>query len=342
MSENQQLLADTSERLFADLEVVGEPSFDQIWAQVEHMQLSGLLLPEEAGGFGGDWEDFFTVVRLAGFFGIAAPLGEAIIARYATHKSSWSSKDGLHVIAPSASGELDEKNCYTGEVRQIPWGRNAETVIVELNNCTMRLKKSDAATVEEGLNPAGEARDSFIFDSAPAEITQDKGCISSFGALLRTAQIAGALDRTLGLSIEHANDRQQFGRPIAKFQAVQQNLAILAEEAAAANSAGRAAALAAICLDDAEFEIKAAKIRANMAAGAGTTIGHQTHGAIGFTKEHRLQHFTRRLISWRSEFGGDASVAERLGCEVLEHGAENFWAHLTMRSDQIGDKCNTQ
>ena len=301
-----------------------------------------MLLPEDDGGFGGDWEDFFVVARLAGFYGVAAPIGEATIAHYIAEQSAWPSLDGLTVITPSLSGTLDAQSKFTGDAIQIPWGRNSIAVIGEIGGRIVRLQTSHAEMLKECSNPAGEARDILKFKAAPAEIGEAGPNIFDLGALLRTAQIAGALDRTLGLSIEHSNDRQQFGRPIAKFQAVQQNLAVLAEEAAAANSAGRAAALATMRLDDARFEIAAAKIRANMAAGVGTTIGHQTHGAIGFTKEHRLQHFTRRLTSWRSEFGGDATLTERLGDEVLRLGADNLWAHLTKRSDQIGDTCNMQ
>ena len=63
------------------------------------------------------------------------------------------------------------------------------------------------------------------------------------GAFLRVAQAAGALDAALLLSIDHTNGRVQFGKPLSKQQAVQQNLAILACEAAAVNVAGQAAAI---------------------------------------------------------------------------------------------------
>jgi acyl-CoA dehydrogenase len=156
--------------------------------------------------------------------------------------------------------------------------------------------------------------------------------LHAFGAFARTAQIAGALDAALQLSIAHANERVQFGKPIGKFQAVQQSLAVFAEEAAAVNCAGQAAARSTDH-GDGGFEIAAAKLRANMAAGTGAAIAHQVHGAIGFTLEHRLHRLTRRLHAWRSEFGSDRFWAERVGAAAAAAGPEGLWPMLTARSD---------
>ena len=152
------------------------------------------------------------------------------------------------------------------------------------------------------------------------------------GAFARTAQIAGALDAALAMSVSYANERQQFGRPLGKFQAVQQELATFACEAAAANCAAMGAA-EALDRGDAEFEIAAAKLRANRAASEGARIAHQVHGAIGFTQEYPLHDLTVRLRQWRSEFGGDAYWSKALGESVIARGADAFWPDLTARTD---------
>lgn len=146
------------------------------------------------------------------------------------------------------------------------------------------------------------------------------------------AQIAGALDAALALSIEHANTRVQFGKPLAKLQAVQQSLAVFASEAAAADVAGQAAAQA-LDTGDAAFEIAAAKLRANLAAVAGAAIAHQIHGAIGFTRDHQLHKFTVRLSDWTSTCGNTRYWSERLGQSVCRAGIDQFWPALTSRSD---------
>ena len=127
----------------------------------------------------------------------------------------------------------------------------------------------------------------------------------------------------------------QFGKPIGKFQAVQQNLAQLADEVAAVGAASTAAC-AAIDLAfsskeevDSLFRIAAAKARASEAAGKASSIAHQAHGAFGFTYEHILHFSTRRLWSWRAEYGSGDFWAEMLGRRVVEIGADQLWVHLT-------------
>ena len=145
---------------------------------------------------------------------------------------------------------------------------------------------------------------------------------------MRSAQMAGALQSVLETSVQYARERVQFGRPIGRFQAVQQNLALLAGQAAAATAAAEAAIEAAAHNLDSPA-VAAAKIRAGEAAGIGAAIAHQVHGAIGFTQEHRLHYLTRRLWSWRDEFGNEAYWARRLGGEVVAAGADRLWHGIT-------------
>ena len=84
-------------------------------------------------------------------------------------------------------------------------------------------------------------------------------------------------------------------------------------------------------LGETAFEIAAAKIRVGEAAGLGAGIAHQSHGAIGFTYEHSLHFVTRRLWSWRAEFGGESHWSLEQGREVAARGAEALWPHLTSR-----------
>lgn len=151
-------------------------------------------------------------------------------------------------------------------------------------------------------------------------------------ALACVALMGGALERCLKMSIEHANIRVQFGKPLGKQQAVQQNLAVLAEEAAAVAVAAQAAAFARN-LGDASFEIGCAKLRANRAAGTGAAIAHQVHGAIGFTQDYPLHHYTRALAQWRSASGNDACWAARVGAFAAAQSGRGLWLEVTRRTD---------
>ena len=154
-----------------------------------------------------------------------------------------------------------------------------------------------------------------------------------FAAMMLAAKMAGALQAALDLSVEYTRQRQQFGKPLAGFQAIQQQLAVFAEETAAANAAVAAAFRAADLVGeeggDAWFEIACAKLRANQAARISTGIAHQVHGAMGFTAEYRLQHLTRRLWKWGSEHGNERFWSDRIGARIAARGPENFWADLT-------------
>jgi len=147
-------------------------------------------------------------------------------------------------------------------------------------------------------------------------------------AMMLAAKMAGALNAALELSIEYTRQRQQFGKPLASFQAIQQQLAVFAEEAAAADMAA-AAAFRAADRGDAWFEIACAKLRANQAAHISTGIAHQVHGAMGFTAAYRLQHVTKRLWAWGSEHGNERTWSDRIGARIAARGPTNFWPDLT-------------
>ena len=145
--------------------------------------------------------------------------------------------------------------------------------------------------------------------------------------------MAGALDTILSLTVRYTAERSQFGRPIGKFQAVRQQVAVLGGEVAAA---GRAADDAVLAADrgDATLQIAAAKARVGEAAGVCAEISHQVHGAMGFTHEHSLHQFTRRLWSWRDEFGPEVYWATQLGRSLAERAANDVWGFLTGTSQE--------
>lgn len=331
MSESRSLLVETADRLFGDLVGDRALAFGDVWGALDEAGFPVLLLPEAQGGFGGDWGDLHAVARLAGRHALAAPLADAALASWLASDAGLSLWSGLGVISPDLSGRLDQ-NRFSGVARAVPWAGHATVVLGRFEDRLIRLDRADA-TIEEGVNPAGEPRPTLTFDNASCE-TAPSGRLEPFacGAFARACQIAGALDGALEMAIGYANERVQFGKPIGKFQAVQQALAVFAVEAAAVNSAAQAAGRA---VDGGEgvFELAAAKVRANLAAGTGGAIAHQVHGAIGFTQEHGLHHFTRRLTSWRSEFGSDRFWSQRLGEAVAARGADAFWPDLTRRSD---------
>jgi acyl-CoA dehydrogenase len=198
------------------------------------------------------------------------------------------------------------------------------------------LVRQGAGRVTADRNLALEPRDALTFDGAPVVATAPTGDRLSpdtplvHGAMVRAAQMAGAVESLLEQSVRYATERKQFGRPIGSFQAIQHNLAIVAGHVAAAGIAAENAFRAADRGHPA-FEVAVAKVRAGEAAGVSAGLAHQAHGAIGFTYEHSLHFSTRRLWSWRAEFGSESRWAMRLGRDVAAHGADRLWTDLTAR-----------
>ena len=173
---------------------------------------------------------------------------------------------------------------------------------------TVRLDGHAVAAEDIGATDAGWTRAELFFR----------------GALFRTQLMAGAMDRTLELTVAYAKERVQFGRPIGKFQAVQQQIALLATQVAASGAAAQSAA-EANSARLARFEIAAAKARAGEAVGTVAAVAHQVHAAMGFTHEHPLHRSTRRLWSWRDEFGTENEWAAWVGHVAAQVGGAALW-----------------
>jgi acyl-CoA dehydrogenase len=156
------------------------------------------------------------------------------------------------------------------------------------------------------------------------------------GALTRALTITGAASAVLEMTVDYANTRRQFNRPIGRFQAIQHLVAQAAGEVAICRAAAESAAAAAdrLSLPCAAPEIAAAKVIAGEAATTVAQVAHAVHGAIGITDDHVLHHLTRRLWSWREEFGTERHWAARLGRKALAAGA-GHWEWLTAR-DALG------
>ncbi len=355
MNDTQKMLEQMVERFFAgEIDSTTRASSEaghfahELWRGVEAQGLTRPLVPSELGGLGAGWQDVFVVLRAAGRHAVPLPLAETIVASSLIASAGLEAPEGaLTVVDADERTAGDALQLYyrsggwrlSGRARRVPWGRAAAAaVLVVQQDQALRVVLAPRAGVEvtSGRNLAGEWRDDFVFrdhpvQSEPLRATSLRAPVRVLGAMARCAQITGALDRVLESTVAYANERQQFGRPIAKFQAVQHNLATLAGEVAACSVAAEAAFRAAHAGADPTFLVAAAKIRAGAAAAQGIAAGHQVHGAIGFTLEHPLQLSTRRLMSWRAEFGAERHWALRLGRQVLDWGAEGFWPQLAAR-----------
>jgi len=284
------------------------------------LRASGLTDIADVAG----WPEIASVARAAGAYAAPVPIVETILARRVLTLGGLAAPEGPLTIATASDGRA----------QRVPWASVCKAIVlVETRGAhdVVRVVAPDECTIEPGLDLAREPRDTLTARGDGAQSAMvPTGTFLLEAALLRAVQIAGALDRVRAITFEYAALREQFGRPISRFQAVQSNLALLAGESQAASTAA-AAAIASVAARDALEcvpEIAAAKVRAGMAATEGARLAHQIHGAIGVTHEHQLHHFTTRLWTWRDEHGNERYWAVRLGRAVVG-SADNYWDRLT-------------
>lgn len=338
-----------------------------LWSALGETGLATAWVPESAGGSEASVREGFEAIHAAGRYAAAAPLADTLVAGLLLARAGIEVPIGKLAVAPVRGGDrirLWADGTLEGSAGRVPFGREAEHVAVVVRagagdgggdregsgerGCgsgeggdgggyRVALVERARCGLVEGTSVAGDPLDRLDFEGvAPLAVgaravARDEARL--FGAASRAALIAGALQAILDLSVDYARERVAFERPIARFQAVQQELARLAGEAAAANAAANSAAWALENQDpesDAVLvEVASAKVRAGEAAHAGALIAHQVHGAIGYSREHVLHRYTHRLWAWRDEYGDESEWALRLGERFARLGADGMWPALT-------------
>ncbi len=326
------MLRQTADRLFTQhitpaLRVAAEQGVwpQAAWDAIEAAGLTRALAPEAAGGYGLEPAEALTILSDAGQHAVPLPLAETMLASWLLAGAGLEIPDGPLTIATGDAIVLREDGGtwhVTGQATRVPWGRDCQAAAL-LAGGRVALVRASGWHAEHDENLAREPRDTLQFD---VRLGADQ--LRAMGAAMRSLQIAGALAEIVAMTTQYALDRKQFGRPIGKFQAIQQNMSILAAQQAAASAAADGAA-EAVGAGIRVLPIAAAKIRTGEAAGIGAAIAHQVHGAIGFTYEHRLHFFTKRLWSWRDEFGSEAEWSLLLGRHMAASGADRLWAEIT-------------
>ena len=349
MNEELNLIAATVGRLFADLAdpqtIALEPDDSwrqRLWGALEDAGIPQAWAPEAVGGAGLDAEAVGRIARVAGSYAVAVPLIETMLANRWAGLAGLDLVPGMIAIAPTRPGEtvlMDGDGLLTGVISEIPVADDSANAIVlaEVPSGAMAVARLDLTDHIEASRRdyAGDRRVRVRFNNAKPEALDRMSHGRPFdgvmaGAALRACQMAGALAATLEHTVEYAGDRNAFGRPIAKFQAVQHHLATFAGETAAASVVADDA-MAGLGQDDerAFFTTACAKVRAGEAAYEGALIAHQVFGAIGYTEEHLLHRYTQRLWAWRDDFGNEPDWATLLGQSMAAAGADSHWPALT-------------
>lgn len=331
MSDTAAMLAETTTRLLTGLSApahAADPAL--LLARLREAGLDLALVPEAAGGVGCGLAEAAAIARAWGMQAAALPIVELLLAPRLVGLAGRPELAAGATVAQPRAAEGREGVPRHG-VLEAPLFPGCETVLAPLAEAGEDLL---AVLPADGAHVADLAGNAWIrIDGNAAKAASEKidlphrslDMLAAEGALLTAVLAGGAMDRVVAMMIDHANTRVQFGRPIGKFQAVQHLIADASAEATVTRSAVEAALRDADRGALALVDWLSAKAQAGRATTLVAAAAHQLLGAIGFTEEHELHHFTKRLWWWRDDWGRQADCETRLGTLAASSGGAGLW-----------------
>jgi len=348
LSQEQKLLQETL-RTFAakacpaprlrQLFEAGAGGDAELWRGLAEVGVTGLALPEEYGGAGLEILDLALAAEALGCAALPGPfLGHALaglaLARGGSpdQRESWlprlASGESVGTVAlGEADGGFDPGSWksrvsggrLTGEKAWVECAHRADLLVVGTARGELALVERGASGVQiERVDGVDRTRPlaTVRFAGAPCELLADAaaaaGRVRDAGLVLLAADAFGAAERLLELSLAHARAREQFGQPIANFQAVKHQLADLAVEIEPMRALVWYAAHAQDHVpDDAERSAALAKAHVTDRALEAARTAVQLHGGIGFTWECNVQIWLKRLMFDRAWLGNPEQHRER-------------------------------
>lgn len=273
----------------------------EMWDAVAASGFLDALVSEEAGGAGLSLEEVGPLWLELGRHAVPLPVAETMVARHLLAQSGQAVPDGPIALA-------------TGDPRKgvlVPYGMVSEHVLFDWGD-----KLVLAPVAEENKSPTGVRGDQTASLRWPdlqemPSLPRPSDGLRPIAALIRAGLIAGAADRVLDMTVAYANERVQFGKPIGRQQALQHNLAVMAEDAVSCRIAVEMACSAGLPVG-----LTAAAVAKSVAGGAAARTAASAHaifGAIGISIEHDLQLYTRNLQGWRLADGSESYWNEILG-----------------------------
>jgi alkylation response protein AidB-like acyl-CoA dehydrogenase len=351
LSEEQALLAELA-RSFTEREC--PPSrvravidtldgFDaDLWAAMASLGWCGLAIAEQHGGAGQGMAELAVLAEVLGRGAVPSPLLAS--ATLAAFPIAWAGSDAqrdrwlpalasgqavgtLATVEPAGDGPaIAGGKRLEGTKLLVPWAAIADVVLVATATGLHLVEPARGrftATRHDDL--AAEPLFAVELAGTPAEPLGRGGMeeqrtvlrlADDHAAVTQLAYAVGAGGRALELSVAHARERHQFGRPIGSFQAVAHRCVDMRTDLDACRYLAHRAAWALDRGGDAEIEVGAALAYATEALRAVFAHAHQVHGALGFSTEHDLHLFTRRAKAFELAHGGTARHLERVATEM--------------------------
>jgi alkylation response protein AidB-like acyl-CoA dehydrogenase len=300
-----------------------EPGFDRtVWRDMCNMGWLGLLIPEDHGGSGLGVQEFCALTEELGASLIPEPLIPAamaasllppdhlpeVLAGERIILPAW--QDKPHSIA-AAGGVIVGNGKVSGRKLFIPMAAGADGFLVSTPQ-GLALVDRGAPGVHLDLHQTqdGGNAGTLTLDDAPCEeIAGDAQPALETATMATSAYLLGLMDRVFGMTLEYLKTREQFGRKIGSFQALQHRSADLKIQVALTQATVNAAAATQDnAVDDAtrKAAVSRAKARASDAASIVTRGCIQLHGGIGYTDAADPGLFLRKMMVLAPLYGSAA------------------------------------
>jgi alkylation response protein AidB-like acyl-CoA dehydrogenase len=272
----------------------------KVWSALTDLGVTALAVPEKYDGIEAHPVDLVVALERLGRWCVPGPVTESI----AVAPVLLADDDRAAALA---AGELIATVALPPAV---PRAVNADFAGLTLLAQDGRVADATVGDAHESVDPSRRLFDvSATGDARDADVA----LAYEYGALATAAQLVGAGQAMLDMSVEYAKQRSQFGRVIGSYQAIKHKLADvhIAVELARPLVYGAALSLADRSPDTAR-DVSAAKAAASDAALLAARSSLQTHGAIGFTSEHDLSLWLLRVQALHSAWGDPTSHRRRV------------------------------
>jgi len=295
-----------------------------LWETLAELGLTGIGVPEERGGAGGDLGDLVTAVRALARHGVDVPLAEVAIARWADPRVAVES--AVPIAVPAEISQDQTAGGFT--LASVPFGHYASSMLVLGRSHSWEICDFDVVPADGSL---GVLSDVVVTGGVAKPFTPMAAAraVEVRGALLVAARLTGATEGAYQLTKAYVAQREQFGKPLLKIPAVAANLARIKTSLVESDVA------LAKALDQVQTEpeawtaVAAARVVTARTASEVARIGHQLHGAMGTTEEYPLGRFSRILWAWPEVPISATTWADRLGALSGADGEQVLWEDVT-------------
>ncbi|MPZ81316.1 MAG: acyl-CoA dehydrogenase [Actinophytocola sp.] len=306
LTEDQELIQRTAREFLAAHDgasarfVAADPAGYSagVWKEIVELGWTGLAFDESLGA--GFLEACLLVEEL-GRFAVPSPLASAVSCGMAVE----SLRDEV-----AAGRVYTFASAVDGVASLVPYAASADGFVVADGDSVTVVSEAADITRQDviGLEPKYRVR--FSAPGTPVDV--DPALVASFGAAAVCAEMVGGAQAVLDATVSYASQREQFGKPIGAFQAVQHHCANMAIDVLGARFIAYEAIWRLGRGLPAATEVAVAKSWVSEAYQRVCALGHQVHGAIGFTAEHDLHYYTRHAIASALSYGDPDTHTEAL------------------------------